>query len=135
MKVLFVDDEPAVLESFKRALRKEPYEVLTALSPTIALELLAKHEIEIVVSDERMPGGSGSEFLRKVSRDYPTILRILLTGDPGLDGAVHAIETAKVYRFLNKPISTTELAQTLRNAFRMREIEALRMQLKVVGVR
>lgn len=135
MKVLFVDDELAVLESFKRALRKEPYEVLTASSPVFALETLAVHMVDIVVSDERMPGGSGAEFLRRVSQMYPNVLRILLTGDPGLDGAVRAIETGKLYRFLNKPISTAELAQTLRNALRVRETDALRLRLKVAGER
>ena len=66
VKVLFVDDEQGVLDGLRRALRKEPYEVLTALSSEEALQILAEEDIDVVVSDENMPGMGGSEFLKTV---------------------------------------------------------------------
>jgi len=79
-KVLFVDDELHVTEGLKRALRKEPYEIMSANSADKALEILARQPVDIVVSDEKMPGMSGSEFLTVVCRKYPDTIRIILTG-------------------------------------------------------
>jgi DNA-binding NtrC family response regulator len=78
-----------------------------------------------------MPGGSGAEFLHRVSQRYPNAIRILLTGEAGLDGAVRAINEGKVYRFLNKPISTDELANTIRRALRMREMAEISSELRL----
>jgi len=70
-KVLFVDDEPHVTDSLKRSLRKEPYEVLSADSASEALKVLAREPVDVVVSDEKMPGMQGSEFLGRVCKLYP----------------------------------------------------------------
>ncbi|MEK7317211.1 MAG: response regulator [Candidatus Eisenbacteria bacterium] len=64
--VLFVDDEPLLLEAMRDALRRHPYEVVTAGSAREGLEILSKRPVDVVVSDERMPGTSGSEFLSQV---------------------------------------------------------------------
>jgi len=130
VNVLFVDDEPAILKGFARALQKEPYGILTAVSPTLALEILASHSVDIVVSDERMPGGSGSAFLRRVSEQSPDVVRILLTGDAGLDGAVRAIRDGKLYRFLNKPVTIDELSRTLRNAIQFKRVNDMSARLR-----
>ena len=75
--VIFVDDKPAITDALKRALRKEPYEILTANSAAEALAILAEIQVDVVVSDEMMPGMSGSEFLAVVRRRYPDTIRII----------------------------------------------------------
>ena len=111
--VLFVDDEPTVTSSARRALRDEPYEVLTANSVQRALSIMASTPIDVVVSDEKMPGISGSEFLTIVRLRYPDVVRIILTGEASLETAVDAINNASIFRFLRKPCSASELKSCL----------------------
>ena len=121
-KILFVDDEPQVLRGYRDILHKEPYELLAAGSAAQALEILAKERIHVVVSDERMPSVSGSELLERVHRDYPDIVRIMLTGQASLLASVQAINDG-LYRFLSKPIAAVELRRVLRDAL---HVQALR---------
>jgi two-component system probable response regulator PhcQ len=102
-RVLFVDDEPHVTESLKRALRKEPYEVLSANSADEALEVLARQPVDVVISDEKMPGMQGSEFLAVVCKQYPETIRIIMTGHGSIEAAIRAINEGEIYRFLTKP--------------------------------
>lgn len=121
-KILFVDDEPRVLRGYRDVLHKEPYEVLAAGSAAQALEILAKERIHVVVSDERMPSVSGSELLERIHRDYPDVVRIMLTGHASLLASVQAINDG-LYRFLSKPIAPEELRRVLRDAL---HVQALR---------
>ena len=73
--VLFVDDEPNVLAGLTRLLRKESYEILTAATAEEAAELLEENSVDLIVSDEEMPGMSGTEFLARVARDHPDVER------------------------------------------------------------
>ncbi|MBL8612079.1 MAG: response regulator [Myxococcales bacterium] len=114
--VLFVDDEPQVLESLRALLRKEPFRILTAESAAAALEILARESVAVVVSDERMPGVSGSELLTKVKELYPSTVRIMLTGQASLDAVVRAINEGEIYRFLSKPLKSDELGAAVRRA-------------------
>ncbi len=121
-KILLVDDEPMVLEALKRALRKEGYELAGANSAEQGLDILAKEKIDVVVSDEMMPGMAGSDFLGIVYSEYPETIRILLTGHPNLDTAIRAINKSQVYRFLIKPCSAIELSITIRQALQQKEL-------------
>ncbi|MBI1748992.1 MAG: response regulator [Acidobacteria bacterium] len=123
-KVLFVDDEPHVTEALKRTLRKEPYEFLSACLPSAALELLAQNAVDVVVSDEMMPGMSGSEFLAEVRQKYPDTIRIILTGQATLNAAIIAINKGEIYRFLTKPCNDVDLAATIRQALAQKELLA-----------
>jgi DNA-binding NtrC family response regulator len=114
--VLFVDDEPALLEGIRNALRREPYVILTAGSAAEGLRALHEHAVDVVVSDERMPGVSGSDFLAYVRERYPDTVRIMLTGQASLEAAIRTINEGQVYRFLTKPCSPLLLAQALRDA-------------------
>ncbi|MEJ5363882.1 MAG: response regulator [Desulfosoma sp.] len=114
--VLFVDDEPHFTSALQRALRHEPYRILTANSAARALEILASEPVDVVVSDERMPGMSGSEFLAVVRRRHPRTVRILLTGYATLDAAVKAINEGEIYRFLTKPCQAKDLSEIIRQA-------------------
>jgi DNA-binding NtrC family response regulator len=120
-KVLLVDDEPLIIEALKRALRREPYEVHSAGSAREALEVLAREPIDIVVSDEMMPGMPGSELMGVVCGQYPETIRIILTGHPNLDTALRAINKGHIYRFLIKPCDGNELSTTIKEAIEQKE--------------
>lgn len=121
-KVLFVDDEPRVTKGLKHALFEEDYEILTATSGPEALEILRREPVDIVVSDEKMPGMSGTLLLSVIRRDYPDTVRIMLTGQASLDIAVQAINKGEIYRFLTKPCNGADLAITVRQALQQREL-------------
>lgn len=109
VRVLCVDDDPRVVEGLSLHLRKD-YQVLTALSGAQALERLKEAGgAAVVVSDMRMPGMDGATLLKHIMQIYPDATRILLTGEPGRDSAVSAVNTAHVFRFLLKPCSPDQL--------------------------
>jgi two-component system, probable response regulator PhcQ len=128
-KVLFVDDEPNVTAALKRALREQPFEVLTASSAKEALQILASQPVDVVVSDEQMPGMSGADFLARVCSRYPDTIRMILTGHASLESAVRAINLGEIYRFFTKPCNETDLAITIRQALEQRQLIAERGHL------
>jgi DNA-binding NtrC family response regulator len=121
-KVLLVDDDPLIVEALKRALRKESYEIFSAGSADEALEVLSVQDIDVVVSDEIMPGMPGSHFLGVVCELYPETIRIMLTGHPNLDTALRAINKGHIYRFLIKPCKSVELSLTIKQAIQQRDL-------------
>ena len=121
-KILFVDDEPNVTAALKRSLRREPYEILRASSAEEAMKIFAGQEIDVVVSDEQMPGVSGSAFLTVVRREYPRTIRMILTGQASLDAAIRAINEGQVYRFFTKPCNEVDLKTTIRQALQQRDL-------------
>jgi len=123
-KILFVDDEPNVTGALKHMLGKEQYDILTANSADEALTILGQETVDVVVSDEQMPGMSGSQLLAHVRREYPDSVRIILTGQASLDAAVHAINEGEIYRFLTKPCNSMELAVTIRQALQQKKLIA-----------
>jgi len=128
-KVLFVDDEPHVTESLKRTLRKEPYEVLSANSAKDALQILARSPVDVVISDEKMPGMQGSEFLAVVCKQYPETIRIILTGHGSMEAAIRAINEGEIYRFLTKPCNEVDLAVTIRQALQLKDLTGVSRRL------
>lgn len=112
-KILIVDDEPHVLQGYKRALRKR-FKIETALSGKEALEKITKDgPYAIVVSDMRMPGMTGLELLTTLKESAPEIIRIMLTGNADQKTAVDAVNKGKVFKFLTKPCSSETMAETL----------------------
>ncbi len=122
--VLLIDDEPNVLDGLTRVLRKEPYEILTANSAEEAATLLEDRSVDLIVSDEEMPGMSGTEFLGRVAQGYPDTVRIVLTGNPTLPTALRAINEGKVYQFFTKPCNEIDLAITIRRALEQKDLLA-----------
>ncbi|HET6164072.1 MAG TPA: response regulator [Planctomycetota bacterium] len=118
--VLFVDDDPQLLDALRDSLRREPYEVVTAGSAAEGLAILESRPIDVVVSDERMPGMTGSAFLAEVRRKHARTIRIILTGQASLDGAIRAINDGEIYRFLVKPCAPLQVARTVRDALLLR---------------
>jgi DNA-binding NtrC family response regulator len=121
--LLLVDDEPNVTDALKRALRREPYEILTATSGPAALELLERQHVDVVISDEQMPGMSGSVFLSTVRKQFPHTIRMILSGQASLEAAVRAINEGEVYRFFLKPCNPTDLAFTVQQALAHKRLE------------
>lgn len=108
-RVLCVDDETRVVEGLVLHLRKD-YEVHTALSGADALRQLKEMGgAAVIVSDMRMPGMDGATLLQHVMQVFPDTTRILLTGEPGRDAAVSAVNTAHIFRFLTKPCPPDQL--------------------------
>jgi len=112
--VLFVDDEDNVLNALRRILRKEKYAVYFCRSVEAAKEMLAKNEIDVVVSDHLMPSMNGLSFLKLVKKLYPDVIRVLLTGHADLQMAIEAINEGEVFRFLTKPWNELDLKVSLR---------------------
>lgn len=121
--VLLLDDEPHVLAGLARLLRHESYEIRTAGSADEAAKVLQSVYVDLIVSDECMPGMSGTEFLSTVARDYPEVIGIVLTGHPTLPAALRAINEGNVYQFLTKPCDDVQLALTIRRALDQKELQ------------
>lgn len=113
--VLFVDDEEHILNSLKRLLRKEPYRVFCAPGGEAGLQVMKENPgIQMVVSDQRMPGMCGTEFLAHVKAAYPETIRIVLSGFAEASAIVDAINQGEIYRFVAKPWIDEDLKSTFR---------------------
>lgn len=114
-KLLCVDDEPFILSALQRLFRGQ-YEVFTATSGAAALQLLAKTPVEVVISDQRMPGTTGIELLAKVREMAPETMRILLTGYADLPATLAAVNSGEVYRYVTKPWNNDYLRRVVKGA-------------------
>ena len=120
--VLLVDDDQNLLNGLRRALSRERYELLTAVGAQAALEILKGVKVDVIVSDERMPGLKGTDLLRIVAREYPETIRIMLSGQASLETAIRAINEGQIYRFLLKPCNEIDLALSIRQALEQKEL-------------
>ena len=114
-QLLFVDDEPRITSAMKAIFRRD-YDVLTANSGDEALEILAENDVNVIVSDQRMPKMLGNELLAKVSANYPRTMRILLTGFMDKQAIVNSINDGQIYRFINKPWNNDEVRSIVADA-------------------
>jgi two-component system probable response regulator PhcQ len=134
LTILFVDDEPAVIRAISRlVIAQTPFNVLTATSGKEALDLLRTCSVDVLVSDIDMPKMNGLELVRLARREFPSTLRILLTGAATMDRAVNAINEGEVVRFFSKPFDADlfvralgELAERVRRLRLERQEEAQR---------
>jgi DNA-binding NtrC family response regulator len=110
--ILFVDDEPRVLTSMRAMFRRE-YNVLLANSGVEALSLLSQNHVDVIISDQRMPGMTGVEVLKQVKVLAPDAMRILLTGYADLAAIEASINEGEVFRYLTKPCAADELKQAI----------------------
>jgi DNA-binding NtrC family response regulator len=120
--ILVVDDEKLILNSIKHVLRSENYHLLTAQSGIEGLKLLKKHNVQLVISDQKMPKMTGVEFLKQVKVLYPEILTIMLTAHDETKIAIDAIKEAGVYKFILKPWENKDLIITIRRALESLEL-------------
>jgi len=122
--LLLLDDEENMLRSLVRLFRRDGYHVLTASGVREAFDLLASNPVQVIVSDQRMPDMSGTEFLAKVRDLYPDTIRMVLSGYTDLATITEAINRGAIYRFLTKPWDDDELRGHIQAAFRAHERRA-----------
>lgn len=120
--VLLVDDDPNLLAGMRRALRGEPYEILTASSASEALDTLRGRPVDVIIADEAMPGMTGTSLLMRVRVHYPEVVRMMLTGKATLDIAIEAINSGGISNLFTKPCNTIEVAFAIRHALIQREL-------------
>lgn len=114
--LLVIDDEPSILSSLRRQFRRN-YQVHIANSAQEGLELMKKYPIQVIISDQRMPGMAGGEFFAKVKHEYPDATRLLLTGYADIQAVIEAINDGNIYRYITKPWDPVELDTIVREAF------------------
>ncbi|MBU5635254.1 EAL domain-containing protein [Geomonas sp. Red69] len=116
--VLVVDDDEGVLNALQRMLFVEGYNVLSASGADEAFALLALNRVAVVISDFRMPGMNGAEFLGRVKELYPETVRIMLSGYADIDAVTNAVNLGAIYKVMYKPWSEPDLRENLEEAFR-----------------
>lgn len=114
--ILIVDDEKNIISALKRLLRNENYNILSGNSGAEGLEILKNEAVQLIISDQRMPGMNGTEFLSRVMNDYPDIIRIILSGYTDIDSITEAINKGHIYKFLLKPWNDSSLVLEIRQA-------------------
>jgi response regulator RpfG family c-di-GMP phosphodiesterase len=126
ISILYVDDEINNLNSFKAVFRRD-YDVHTALSAQEGRAVLEKQPIHILVTDQRMPGVTGVEFLESIIPDFPHPIRILLTGYTDIEAVVDAINKGQIFYYLTKPWDEQQLRAVFKNGY---EVFSLREENK-----
>jgi response regulator RpfG family c-di-GMP phosphodiesterase len=120
-RVLYIDDEPANLNSFKAMFRRD-FRIFTAESADEALKLISNQPVEVIVSDQRMPGKTGVEFFQVVKESHPDVMRILLTGYTDINAVIDAINKGQIYYYLTKPWDENLLRRVILNACELFEL-------------
>ena len=129
--LLLVDDEPNIVASLKRLFRRDGHLILTAGSGAEGLQMLSQHKVDVIISDQRMPGMTGVEFLRVAKVHYPDTIRIVLSGYTELQSVTDAINEGAVYRFLTKPWEDDQLREHVQKAFEYKELQEENQQLDI----
>lgn len=120
--LLLVDDEENIVSAVVRLLRGSGYTILRASSAREGLELLAKHEVGVILSDQRMPEMTGVEFFSQVKELYPRTVRMILSGYADLDSVKDAINRGAIYKFITKPWDEKTLCASIAEAFEHHEL-------------
>ncbi len=115
--ILYVDDNLTNLQLFEEYL-SDNFEIITESSPHRAFELIEKHRVKVVVSDQRMPEETGLNFLYRVHQQYPDVIKILCTAYFDHDAAVQALNQGGIFRYILKPYTYEQMLQTLESAVR-----------------
>lgn len=126
IRVLYIDDEVNNLQSFKALFRKD-YDIFTAESGAEAKQILDIESIHVIISDQRMPGMTGVEFLSSIIDEYPEPIRMLLTGYADIQAVIDAINKGKIYQYITKPWDEQQMRVIINNAY---EIFSLRQENK-----
>lgn len=126
ISILYVDDEVNNLVTFKANFRRD-YNIFTCDNANDALTVLKENTVQIVITDQRMPGKTGVEFLQEVVKEFPDPIRILLTGYSDIEVVIDSINKGQVFRYITKPFNDLELKMTIENAM---EVYNLRKENK-----
>jgi len=123
-RLLLVDDEENILRSLRRVLRRGDWLIETAIDAETALQIFPKFQPAVVISDFRMPGMNGVDFLARVKELSPNTQRIMLTGQADQQAIEEAINRSEVFRFISKPWNDGQLLLTVKSAFEQHELES-----------
>ena len=121
--LLLVDDEPSILSALRRLFRPCGYRILTSESGSGGLDLLGRENIDLVISDMRMPEMDGAQFLEKVRAGWPRVIRILLTGYADIAATVNAINKGEIYRYISKPWDDNDIVLIVRDALERQQLQ------------
>ncbi|GAB3221792.1 response regulator [Algoriphagus aestuariicola] len=124
IRILYVDDEENNLQAFKATFRRD-YKIFLAISAKEGEDILAREEVDIIITDQRMPEKTGVEFLESIIPIHPKPIRLLLTGYTDIQAVIDAINKGQVYHYLTKPWEEDYLRTVIKNAF---EVYALRRE-------
>jgi len=124
-KVLFVDDESAILKSIKRMSVGEKWNGYFATSAKEGMTILREHNIDVVLSDMRMPGLCGSDFLIQVKKEFPGIQRLLMTGYSDISAIEKTVNEAGIVSYISKPWSMKYFVETVNRAIDLQKTESL----------
>lgn len=116
ISVLYVDDEEHNLKSFKASFRRD-FEIHLAISGKEGLKILKEQDINVILTDQRMPEMTGIEFLIEADKVNPEPIRILVTGYSDINAVIDSINKGEIYRYISKPWNEEELKQTIISAF------------------
>jgi response regulator RpfG family c-di-GMP phosphodiesterase/HD-like signal output (HDOD) protein len=133
-KIMIVDDEPANLRLLERLFRRD-YQVIVAASGQEALQLLEQHDVALLVTDQRMPGMTGIELLKRTAEFRPHMVRIILTGYTDIGALVEAINCGQVYKYVTKPWNNDQLRLTVARAVEHYEQTRSRHELELANRR
>ena len=115
LNVLYLDDDVDILDSYK-SMHRFDFNIFTTTDPFEAKHIIATNEIQIIITDQRMPYMTGLEFFSLISEEYPDPIRILLTGYVNTNTILDAIESKIIYSQISKPFSPKQMMQTIKNA-------------------
>jgi len=132
-RLLIVDDEESVRSALRNALEADGYSIAEAADGATALTLLQSEPCEVVISDHMMPGLSGIDFLKLVRVRHPSVVRIMLTGDPNPETTLRSINESEVYRFIRKPWNNRDLRTIVYLAFEVARLQEENRQLIELG--
>jgi len=127
--LLFVDDEANILSSLKRLFRPLGYTILTATSGKEGLEILKQNEVDLIISDMRMPEMDGAEFLKQAAQQWPDTVRILLTGYADMTSTITAINEGRIYKYISKPWEDNDITLSVKHALEQKKLEKERDRL------
>lgn len=115
--LLLLDDEENILRALTRVFRRDRYRILSTTSISEAFQLLAENHVQVIISDQRMPEMSGTEFFSQVKAIHPDTVRIVLSGYTDLKSVTDAINEGAIYKFLTKPWDDKQIREHIQQAF------------------
>ncbi|MBX2880201.1 MAG: response regulator [Granulosicoccus sp.] len=127
--ILCVDDEAQILTSLKRLFRRAGHSVHLANSAAEGLEFLKENQVDLVISDMRMPEMDGNAFLTRVATEWPHTVRMLLTGYSDMESTVGAINNGSIYRYIAKPWDDQDILVTVQSALETKHLRDERTRL------
>ena len=128
IKILYIDDEQENREGFKAGFRRH-YTIYTATTAVEGRKILDKNQINIIITDQRMPETTGAEFLASIVHVYPNPIRMIMTGYADLNAVIDAVNNGRIHKYLTKPWDVDQLKMIIDQAYNTYSLEKQRQEL------